>query len=173
MWGSFTPSINKTTSSRRTPHDPFYLNRHSLECLKETRSNVTSNLDLDPRLSSIEDSSLRLSRNSNQPQLQAKKTTDRIYSRLQSARFTQIFNSLGPSAEHLLKYDSLTPEALSTPLQDIIKPILEELVMLEETLTLEEFIHALTLLAVSLSPHDRHILLETPLKPAKISKAKR
>jgi hypothetical protein len=86
--------------------------------------------------------------------------TDKIINRIKTIRFVQLFENLNPNDRQ--EINKVTVQSLKLPkvIQRILKPFLDELVLLNLDLNLEHFCRVMELYLRDLTPEERSTLLQ-------------
>ena len=89
-----------------------------------------------------------------------KPTSERLYQNLKLTRFREIFDALKPGHEDTLSAESASLDRLRPQAAEVLKPLVQELQQMGETLDFEEFCASMENLLSMCTPTERAVLLQ-------------
>jgi hypothetical protein len=89
-----------------------------------------------------------------------KPTSERLYENLKITRFREIFDALKPENEGTLSAETVSFDRLRPQAAEVLKPLVQELQQMGETLDFEEFSASMDNLLRLCTPTERAVLLQ-------------
>ena len=95
----------------------------------------------------------------NEEKSEKSERSERLMKKIKYQRYKEIFNALCPGTKEVITAESICGSSVSQNVRKIIKPLLDELQELRETLDFNEFYDAMEMLMKVLTPGDKSSLL--------------